>query len=162
MSNLVGKYYVKNTSSGSWEDVATKFQGVRILSIEGMNAKGSPKNVYTEDWMYNDEEDFEIVMQDSSDTKRIIRDNVDLKITFAVKQKYVTNGTTINVRNVHDTFVAYMTNTDVYVKSVYEDGMHVHCVCMKDYSPTMMKIQRGQNSFALGTLTLHCIDKPSI
>lgn len=159
MSNLTGKYFVKNTSGDSWQDITTKFQGVRILSITGMNAKGEPKNVYTEDWMYNDAEDFEIVMPDSSDAKQIIRKNVDINVTFAVRQKYVTNGSTIDVRNVHDTFTAYMTDTDVYLKSGYEDGMYAHCVCLKGYEPTLIKLQRGSNSFALGTITLHCLNK---
>lgn len=161
MSNLVGKYYVKKALSGSWEDVATKFQGVRILSVDGMNSIGKAKNVYTESWEYNQDEDFDIVMQDSSDTKNIIRENVDVKVTFAVRQKYVTNSSTINVRNVHDAFVAYMTGSDVYIRSKYEDNMYVHCVCTGDYSPTMMKLQRGNNSFALGTITMHCLDKPA-
>lgn len=158
---LRNKYLLKNTSDGTFQDVTTLFNGVRILSIDGMNQKGKTKNVYTEDWEYNQAEDFDIVMQDSSDTKVIIRENTDITITFAVRQKYVRGNTTIDVRNVHDNFVNYMTNTDVWVKSLYTNK-NVHCVCLSEYKPTMMKLHRGNNSFALGTLTMHCLDKPSV
>lgn len=160
-NTLRNKYLLKNTANGTFQDVTTLFNGVRILTVDGMNQKGKTKNVYTEDWEYEQEEDFDIVMQDSSDTKQIIRENVDINVTFAVRQKYVRGNTTIDVRNLHDIFVDYMTNTDIWIKSLYTNK-NVHCVCLNDYKPTMMKLHRGNSSFALGTITLHCLDKPSV
>lgn len=156
-NTLKGKYLLKNTPNGTFTDVTTLFNGVRILSVQGMGQLGKAKNVFREDWVYEDAETFDIVMQDSTDTKRIIRENVDVKVTFAVRQKYASSS--INVQTVHDNFVSYMTSTDVWIKSLYT-GKTVHCVCEDGYEPTMLKLQRGNNSFAMGTITLHCLDKP--
>jgi hypothetical protein len=31
-------------------------------------------------------------------------------------------------------------------------------VCLDNYEPTLLKLQRGEESFAMGTITLHCIE----
>lgn len=160
-NTLKGKYLLKNTASGTYADVTTLFNGVRILSVTGMNALGKAINVYTEQWEYTRAEDFDIVMQDSEDALEIVRENVDIQVTFAVRRKYATSGTTIDVRTVHDAFRDYMTKTDVWIKSMYTNKW-VHCVCLDGYEPTMMKLQRGTNSFALGTIKLHCLDNPQV
>ena len=40
MDGLKNKYFVKNTANGTFTDVTTLVDGVRILQIEGMAAKG--------------------------------------------------------------------------------------------------------------------------
>lgn len=150
-------YFVKNTESGEFVDIATLVDGARILKVEGLNARGKAKNVYTASWEYEDDEDFQIVMQNSTDTIRIIRECVDISITFIIRQKYATNN--IDVHTQHDAFVNYFTNSDVWVRSGYANNTIAHCVCLEEYKPTTEKYQRGENSYALGTIQLHCIEK---
>ena len=169
-NRLYNKYLLKNTASGQYADVSAvqsgAFKGVKILSVTGMQELGKTKNVYTASWEYEDEEDFEIVMQDSSDTKKIIRENVDITITFAVRKKYASfanqqEAYSFDVRAVHDALVHYMTNSDIWIRSLY-NGLQVHCVCLDKYEPTLIKLKRGDESCMLGALTMHCINKPTI
>ncbi len=157
-NDLTGKYFIKNNQSGSFVDVATMFNGVRILKVDGMTSLGEAKNVYTASWEYESEEDFMIVMENDNDAIEIIRECVDIDITFIVRQKY--SSSVIDVKTQHDAFVAFMTNTDVWIKSNY-DGMSAHCVCLKEYKPTIKKLHRGDDSWIMGTITLHMLDKPS-
>ena len=160
MNDLTGKYFVKNTENADYTDFATLFDGLRILKIDGFTAKGQAKNVYTASWEYDEEEDFAIVMQDDEDPVKIIRECTDLDITFIIKGSYATN--TIDAQRQHLAFVDYMTNTDVWVKSAYQNNLEVHCVCMKDYKPTTEKYQRGTNSYVMGTISMHMLEEPAI
>ena len=165
-NRLYNKYLLKNTQNGTFQDVSVvnsnAFKGVKILSVTGLQEKGKAKNVYTASWEYEDTEDFEIVMEDSTDEKRIIRENVDITVTFAVRRKYadIAVDAAFDARAVHDAFVNYMTDTDVWIRSVYA-GLQVHCVCIDKYEPTMVKLKRGAESCILGSLTMHCIEKPT-
>ena len=165
-NRLKNKYLLKNTANGTFQDVSAvqsnAFKGVKILSVTGMLEKGKTKNVYTASWEYEDAEDFEIVMEDSNDAKRIIRENVDITVTFAVRRKYgdFAQGDAFDARAVHDAFIAYMTNSDIWIKSLYT-GLQVHCVALDKYEPTMVKLQRGGESCVLGSITMHCLDKPT-
>lgn len=154
--DLTNKYFVKNSENGTYTDITTLVDGVRILKVDGMTKTGNPKNVYTASWEYEEDEDFEIVMQNSEDTKKIIRECVDIDITFIVKQKYATN--TIDVPTQHKTFIDYMTNTDIWIKSTYTN-LIAHCFAKSDYKPTTEKYQRGTDSWITGTISMHCIEK---
>lgn len=157
--DLKNVYFVKNTQAGTFQDVTTLYQGVRILKVDGFLAKGKPINIYTAQWVGSQTEDFMITTLDGNNNPVVIRENVDLEITFIVRQKYA--NTTIDVQTVHDNFVAYMTNSDVWIKSAYVNNKYVHCVCLKEYKPTTVKLKRGTNSWIMGTLTLHCLDAPT-
>ena len=157
MDGLKNKYFVKNIANGTFTDVNTLVDGVRILQIEGMASKGKAINVYNQQWM-DGSEDFLITMMDDSETPVIIRENMDIKVTFLVKQKYATN--TIDVLTQHNTFVNYMTNTDIWLKSAYMNNIVAHCVWLDNYEPTLLKLNRGDESFAMGTITFHCLDTP--
>lgn len=157
--DLKNVYFVKNTANGSFQDITTLFNGVRVLKIDGFNSKGKPVNIYTAQWVNSQTEDFMITSVDGNNNPVVIRENTDIDITFIVKQKYATS--TIDVMSVHDSFVNYMTNTDVWVKSAYVNNKYVHCVCLKDYKPTTMKLKRGTNSWVIGTITLHCLSAPT-
>jgi hypothetical protein len=159
MNDLTGKYFVKKTKDGEYQDFATLFDGLRILKIDGFMSEGQPKNVYTASWEYDDDEDFAIVMQDDEDTIRIIRECSDLEITFIIKGSYATN--TIDVNTQHLRFKNYMLGKDVWIKSVYQDELEVHCVCLKEYKPTTEKYHRGTDSYVLGTITMHMLEKPT-
>ena len=158
MNNSSNRFFAKNTESGTFQDITTMFDGVAVLKLDGMLAKGKPVNVYTAQWLSNQREDFLITTLDDNDNPVVIRENVDLELTFIVRQKYATG--TIDVQTVHDNFVDYITGSDVWLKSSYVGNKYVHCVCLKDYKPTTVKLGRGDNSYMMGTITLHCLDAP--
>lgn len=156
-------YYAKNTEAGTFADISSLFNGLHVLKMDGFNAKGKPVNIYTAQWIYDQGEDFMITKEDDSSdtTATVVRENVDIEITFIVHKKYATNPTSsYNVLSVHDSFIDYMTNTDVWLKSEYVSNKYVHCVCLKEYKPTTQKLERGDNSWIMGTLTLHTLDAP--
>lgn len=156
--NGINTYFTKNSESASWEDITSKFDGVRILRLDGFLAKGKPINIFTQQWLSNQKEDFLITTLDEHDNPVVIRENVDIELTFIVHQKYATN--TIDVQEVHDSFASYMTGSDVWIRSSYVGNKYVHCVCLKDYKPTTVKLQRGINSYIIGTISFHTLDAP--
>ena len=158
MNHSSNRFFAKNTESGTFQDITTMFDGVAVLKLDGMLAKGEPVNVYTAQWIDSQQEDFMITTLDGSDNPVVVRKNVDLELTFIVRQKYATG--TIDVQTVHDNFVDYITGSDVWLKSSYVGNKYVHCVCLKEYKPTTVKLGRGDNSYMMGTITLHCLDAP--
>lgn len=158
MNYSKNRFFVKNTQSGTFQDITTMFDGVAVLKLDGMLAKGEPVNVYTAQWIDSQQEDFMITTLDGNDNPVVVRKNVDLELTFIVRQKYAT--ATIDVQTVHDNFVDYITGSDVWLKSSYVGNKYVHCVCLKEYKPTTVKLGRGDNSYIMGTITLHCLDAP--
>ena len=160
--NGINTYFTKNSESASWEDITSKFDGVRILKMDGFLAKGKPINIFTQQWLSNQEEDFLITTLDENNNPVVIRENVDIEITFIVRKKYATNQENFDVLAKHDAFVDYMTNTDVWLKSAYMGNKYVHCVCEKEYKPTAIMLNRGDNSYMTGTITLHSIDAPNV
>jgi hypothetical protein len=158
MNHSSNRFFAKNTESGTFQDITTMFDGVAVLKLDGMLAKGEPVNVYTAQWIDSQQEDFMITTLDSSDNPVVVRKNVDLELTFIVRQKYATG--TIDVQTVHDNFVDYITGSDVWLKSSYVGNKYVHCVCLKEYKPTTVKLGRGDSSYIMGTITLHCLDAP--
>ena len=158
MNYSKNRFFVKNTQSGTFRDITTMFDGVAVLKLDGMLAKGEPINIFTQQWLSNQKEDFLITTLDDIDNPVVVRKNVDLELTFIVRQKYATG--TIDVQTVHDNFVDYITGSDVWLKSSYVGNKYVHCVCLKEYKPTTVKLGRGDNSYIMGTITLHCLDAP--
>ena len=158
MNYSKNRFFVKNTQSGTFQDITTMFDGVAVLKLDGMLAKGEPVNVYTAQWIDSQQEDFMITTLDGNDNPVVVRKNVDLELTFIVRQKYATG--TIDVQTVHDNFVDYITGSDIWLKSSYVGNKYVHCVCLKEYKPTTVKLGRGDNSYIMGTITLHCLDAP--
>ena len=159
MNHSSNRFFAKNTESGTFQDITTKFNGVAVLKLEGMLAKGEPINIYTAQWIDSQQEDFMITTLDGNNNPVVVRKNVDLELTFIVRQKYATG--TIDVQTVHDNFVDYITGSDVWLKSSYVGNKYAHCVCLKEYSPTTIKLERGDNSYIMGTITLHCLDAPT-
>ena len=159
MNSSANRYFVKNTSNGTFADITALFNGVAVLKLDGMLAKGKPVNIYTAQWIDSQQEDFMITTLDGSNNPVVIRENVDLELTFIVRQKYATS--TINVQSVHDNFVDYMTGSDVWLKSSYVGNKYVHCVCLKEYKPTTVKLERGNDSYIIGTITFHTLDAPT-
>ena len=161
MNNSSGRYYIKTTANGSWSDITSQFQGVAILKMEGLLSKGKAVNVYTAQWIDEQDEDFLITTEDENENKVIIRENVDIDVTFIVMGKYASGGT-CDVQAVHDSFVSAMTSSDIWLRSSYVGNKFVHCVCLKEYKPTTISLQRGTKSFMMGTITLHTLDAPAL
>ena len=154
-NNSKERYYVKNTAAGTFEDITTKFDGVAVLKVTGLDSKGKAVNIYTAQWIDSQTEDFHV------SGGSIIRENVDLEITFIVRKKYASNTSGFSVLARHDAFVDYMTSSDVWLKSSYLGGKYAHCVCMKEYKPTTIMLERGDDSYMIGTITLHALSAPS-
>ena len=150
---ITNKYFVKNSANDSFADVTTLFDGVSVLAVEGLDAKGKALNVYVEQWITGGT-DFMI----SSDDGLIVRENTDITIIFIVGQRYANE--TIDTQTVYDSFVDYMTNTDVWIKSSYV-GKQVHCVCIDNVEPTAVKLHRGDNTYILGKIQLKTLETPS-
>lgn len=161
-NNSSNRYFAKNTVNGSFSDITTLYDGVAILKVDGMLGKGKPVNIYTAQWVNSQQEDFMITTFDNQNNPVVIRENVDIDITFIVRKKYAATQTNFDVQAVHDSFVDYMTNSDVWIKSGYLGNKYVHCVCLKEYKPTTVKLGRGDNSYIIGTITLHALDAPAI
>lgn len=160
MNDSSNRYFVKNTESGTFQDITALFDGVAVLKVENMLAKGKPVNIYTAQWINSQREDFLITSKDALNNPLVIRENVEISLTFIVRQKYASN--TIDVQSVHDNFVAYMTGRDVWIKSAYLGNKYVHCVCLSEYKPTTIKLGRGDDSYALGTISFHTLDAPVV
>lgn len=155
-------YKIKNTESGTFVDIETMFNGLRILKMDGFLAKGKPVNIYTAQWIDSQEEDFLITtINETTNNPVVIRENTDIEITFIIRKKYATNpSVSFDVQSVHDAFISYMTDTDVWIKSSYVNNKYVHCVCLKEYKPTTQKMKRGDKSWIMGTITMHCLNAP--
>ena len=156
-NDLSGAYFAKNTENGTFQDITTLFDGVRVLAVTGVAAKGKAVNVYHEQWMDSEHEDFMITTNNGT----IIRENVDIEVTFLVHQRYASD--TIDVKTQHDLFVKYLTDKDVWIKTAYQNNAIAHCVNIDGYEPTTMKLKRNDSAnYALGTIKLHCLDTITI
>ena len=154
MANKIsGKYYLKNTAAGNYADVTTLYDGVNILSVEGINARGKALNIYVEQWVTG-ETDFTIAATNGV----IVRENIDISVVFVVSQRYAS--TTIDVQTVYDSFVDYMTNSDIWIKTLYENKT-VHCVAIDKFEPQNVKLKRGNNSYIFGKITMKALSKPT-
>ena len=161
MNSSSGRYFIKNTEGGQFQDITAMFDGVAVLRCEGMLEKGKPVNIYTAQWVNSQSEDFLITTLDGNNNPIVIRENVDIELSFIVREKYANNA--IDVQTVHDNFVDYVTGSDVWIKSAYLGNKYVHCVCLKEYKPSLIKLQRGgDKSYMMGTITLHCLDAPLV
>jgi len=152
-NDLIGVYYIKNTENGNFQDITTLFDGVRVLQVSGVAAKGKAVNVYHEQWINSDKEDYLV----TSNNGIIVRENVDIEVTFLVHQRYASDN--IDVKTQHDLFVKYLTDKDVWIRTGYQNNVIAHCVCLDAYEPTTMKLQRNElANYALGTIKLHCLE----
>lgn len=154
---LLNKYYLKNTSSGSYTDVTTLFDGVNILSVSGMTQRGKALNIYEAQWQ-DGSTDFQIVSD--SPTQTIVRENIDVEITFVVGPRYATNLVGFDAQTKYDAFVDYLCNTDVWIKSAYV-GKVVHCVNLDGCEPQTVKLKRGTETYILGSIKMHTLETPS-
>lgn len=155
MKSIESGYLVKRGTQ-EFTPIAQLFAGVRILKIDGFTSTGEAKNIYTASWVDSQAEDYMVTTKKEVDGETydvVVRNNVDLDITFIVGARYGAE----DVRAAHDAFIAYMTDGALYVKSEYVDRV-MKCVCLKEYKPTTVKLHRGDGSHIIGTITLHTLD----
>lgn len=161
VNDLSNKYFVKRQESDSWQDVTMLFDGIKILSIKGFNEEGESVNVYSEQWVNSQTEDFLVTTKDENDNDVVIRKNVDLEMTFIVGTRYSANKN-IDTQSVYNAFKDYICkHGDFYIKSAYS-GKYAHVVCLKGVKPTTEKLHRGNNSYILATATLHTLEPPTV
>lgn len=151
------KYYVRRPDENEWSEITATFQGVHILSLDGTNSVGDSVNIFTQQWVDSQTEDFMVTTQDGQGHDVSIRKNVDLQLTFICGQRYGA----MDTQQVHDNFIDYVTkHGDFYIKSKYT-GKEAHVVCLKGYKPTTQKLQRGvMGSYIMGTIELHTLEMP--
>lgn len=156
-SELNDKYLYKKAAGDEWTPLGTNANGVRILSIEGFNERGKALNVYTEQWLDSHEEDIYIAPDSKGDTK-IVRENVSIKMTFIISPRY-SNVVNFNIDTAYDTFLDNVTETDIWLKSEYVHKT-VHCICLEATKTKQAKFQRGNDSYIIGEIEFHTLDKP--
>ena len=157
-NNLKNVYYIRKSESDNWEDITTKFAGCKVLAIDGFNERGEAVNIYNEQWIDSQQEDFLVAKTDALGNPVVVRKNVDLELTFIVSRRYTDSN--IDEQAVYDSLVSFICdNGDFYIKSAYVNKQ-AHVVCVKSFKPTTQKLQRGEKSYILATVSLHCLDNP--
>lgn len=153
----MASYFVKNSEQGTYTDVSTMFDGVRILAINNMTAVGEPVNVYNEQWT-DGTEDFLVTTNNGI----IARKNVDIEVVFIVGDKYENaSDPTYDPQRLCDAFVNYMAASQVWIKSTYT-GKEVRAYCNGGVQPTTIRLQRGHgNSYILGKISMHTLQPPT-
>lgn len=144
MATISNKYFVKQ-GTDAYQDFTTKWVGLTILQIDSLTKRGAPKNIYTGSWINSSQED--VYVPDV-----VCFDQPDVDVTFMVTDSDNHN---VNVQNVHDSFIDYMTTHKTTIKSLYEDK-EASFVCLKEYKPSTTKLKRpAGGNYILGTLPLH-------
>ena len=148
MGIISGKYFVKK-GTDAYADFCTKWAGLTIASITGLDGQGKPKNIYRQAWVNSDTDDVYI-----PDT--VYYETPVITISFIIRDM----NDDISVKAVHDDFISYMTSNKVTIKSLYS-MKEVSCICEKEYSPTDSRYSPiNKRSWVNGTLTLQAVSKP--
>lgn len=150
---LNNKYFFKVNSTDDWQDFTLEYEGLKVLSISGFDELGDATNVYNEQWINSNAEDFYIVGNE------IIRKNVDLSMTIIVSRRYA-NFDIYDEEKMYNHFVNTLLKKDFYIYSDYTEKV-AHVVCNKGFKPTSQLLHRGEKSYILATITLHLLDKPT-
>lgn len=153
-NDLKNKYFFRNNTSENWSDVTVLFTGVKILSITGFNEVSDAINIYCEQWVNSEQEDFLISNEDDQGNAKIVRKNVDLSLTFICGERYGA----LDTQTTYDAFVDYIAkHGDFYIKSVYTNKI-AHVICLSGIKPTVEKLHRGDKSYIMATATLHVLE----
>lgn len=150
-TNLDNKYFFKLEETDEWQDISFVFQGLKVLKIDGFGERGDAINVYNEQWIGSQDEDFLI----TGSSGEIIRKNVDLNMTIIISRRY-TEPFTFDEQMMYDNFVDTLLSKDFYLYSDYF-GLQAHVVCNKSFKPTTTDLNRGNKSYILATIPLHCL-----
>jgi hypothetical protein len=161
-NNLTGKYFHGKTK-GELVDFTTH-SGVRVLAIDGLDEVGDAVNVYTEQWIDSNVEDYMCTKKKTvgkTEVDDVVRKNVDINLTMIISPRYTISGTDLDVQGTYNDMVATLCyNGDIWLKSLYTNKI-AHVVCLKAFKPTAVKLHRGMDSYILVTIPFHCIEPPS-
>ena len=157
---LSNKYFVRKNTSDEWQDITTLFDGIKVLAVTGMNVVGDAVNIYTEQWINSQEEDYMVTTKDEQENDVVIRKNVDVEMTFIAGTRY-SSGKNVDTQTVYDAFVEYLCGGDFYLKTMYS-GKSAHVVCISGVKPTTERLHRGMSSYIMATATLHTLDAPHV
>ena len=160
---LKNKYQYKDYT-GTWTYFENK-SGVRVLAIDGLDEVGDAVNVYTEQWIDSNVEDYMCTKKKQvvglGEVDDIIRKNVDINLTMIISPRYTIQSTDIDVQDTYNQMVSTLCyNGDIWLKSTYTNKV-AHVVCLKAFKPTAVKLHRGMDSYILVTIPFHCIEPPS-
>ena len=157
-STLNNKYFVSSDGS-TWQDVVSKWDGVKVLSVNGLDDVGDAVNVYTAQWVNSQSEDMMVTTQDGQGHDVVVRKNSDISVTLIVSRRFTSS--VIDEQSVYDNVVSFMAKSGAfYIRSAYS-GKDAHVVCLKSFKPTNQRLNRGSQSFILVTIPLHTLDVPS-
>lgn len=175
VNDLTGRYFVRRSSNDEegWIDVCKHYNestgeeegmwaGFRILSVSGFGEMGEAVNVYNEQWVNAQEEDFAI----AGDS--IIRKNTNLVVTFIISNRYVSESQDpIDEQDVFNEAAKWMgVDGDFWIRSEYT-GMVAHVVCLDSIKPTTQKLKRNtgiggrKKNYIIATATLHMLEAPT-
>lgn len=156
-TDLERKYFFKKQVTDAWQDITDAFKGVKVLSIDGFNELGDSVNIYAEQWIDSNTEDFYIVGEN------IIRKNADLSMTLIISRRYLDEvlHDFFDEQETYNKLVDELIGSDFYIYSEYT-RLQAHVVCNKGFKPTTTDLHRGVKSYILVTIPLHLLDKPSI
>lgn len=166
--SLNGKYFFSLTGElGSWNDFADFFTGLKILKVSGFNDIGDAVNIFTQQWTDSQTEDVMITTKKRVQQQRfvdwVIRENVDLTVSFIVSERYnpYYDATDPNTQTQHlySTFANTFNHRFgiFYIYSAYAKA-YAKVALLKGIKITTEKLNRGKNSYILGTMTLHIVD----
>jgi hypothetical protein len=157
--DLIGKYF--HSSDGTtWDDFTNK-SGVRVLSIDGFGEIGDAVNVYTEQWVDSEIEDYMCTTKKTEQGTTIdaaVRKNVDINLTFIVSPRYSDNQG-VDVQKTYDDMISSLCYGAIYLKSTYANKI-AYVVCLKAVKPTAVKLNRGKDSYIMATIPFHCLKPP--
>lgn len=166
--SLNGKYFFSSTGDlGSWNDFADYFTGLKILKISGFNDIGDAVNIFTQQWTDSQTEDVMVTTKKRVQQQRfvdwVIRENVDLTVSFIVSERYNPFydpvDPTTHTQHLYTNF-AYLFSHRMgvfYIYSAYAKA-YAKVALLKGIKITTEKLNRGKNSYILGTMTLHIVD----
>jgi hypothetical protein len=155
---LENKYFFKKHEEDEWIDVTTAFDGLRILSVSGFGEYGEAVNVYNEQWVDSQEEDF-FVTKKVNQLDMVVRKNTNLVMNIIISRRYAS--TSIDEQSTYDAFANMVaTSGDFYIYSKYTN-MVAHVICLDSFKPTTQLLNRGSKSYIMASITLHTLDMPS-
>ena len=153
---VANKYLCKQTASGTYTDINLLFDGVKVLKSDGFFSVGKSKNVYQAQWVNSQTEDF-LIAHESDQSRKIIRENVTIELSFAISQKYTE--TEIDEEEVYAAMCDYFLNGEVYLRSQYA-GKDVRVIALEGQEPNAIRLKRNNNNFILASWKFHALEKP--
>lgn len=143
-------YYVKlkDEAEAAYQDMTVKWPGLVVQSIEGLASRGTPKNIYTAEWVNSNTLDVDV-------PDEVFYEAGDIEITFYISDF---QDHSVDPTVVHKNFIDYMTSKQVSIWSKYLNLAN-NFVFLYTYEPSSTKLMRPPGgNFIQGTLKLKAIN----